>query len=184
MNEYEYTPPKNTKKMTGLSMILVSVAAAFFFIPILFPTMPFQWIMQFAGILCLVGVIFIISRCVAKTFVYTVAAGDDGTPDFTVTELQNGGKSKITVCRVSVGNIERSYLLYPENKEDKKKEKELYSKARAEGRKSFDYCHDISPSPVCILLLEECGEPLLLKISPDEKMYSMLKKEETQNENT
>ena len=176
MKIYEYIPSKNRTRIMGTIIILIAVAAAFFSTPLLFPNMSFKGIFQFVSVLCLVGVIFIIARYVAKTFVYSVIQNDDGTLDLTVCELTNGNRKRTTVCRVGIDNFTEVYLLHPEKSDDRIKEKEISANARSEHRKSFDYCHDIKATPVCIILLEECGEPLLIKLSPDETLMKYLDK--------
>lgn len=176
MKEYEYIPQKNHTRLNGIIIILIALAAALFMTSIVFPEIPFRWVLQFLGIISLVGVVFIITRYVAKSFVYTVLVNDDGARDLTVCELTNG-KKRTTVCRIAISNITEAYLLYPERSDDRIKEKELSANARSERRKSFDYCHDIKASPVCILLAEECGEPLLIKLSPDDTLFEYLKTE-------
>ena len=176
MKEYEYIPQKNHTRLNGIIIILIAVAAALFMTPIIFSEIPFRWVFQLLGVIALVGVIFIITRYIAKSFIYTVWRNDDGTLDLTVCELTNG-KKRTTVCRIGISNITEAHLLYPEKSDDKIKEKELCANARSEHRKSFDYCHDIKASPVCILLSEECGEHLLIKLSPDETFFEYLKTE-------
>lgn len=176
MKEYEYIPQKNHTRHNGIIIILVALAAALFMTPIIFSEIPFRWVLQFLGIISLVGVVYIITRYIAKSFIYTVWLNDDGTRDLTVCELTNG-KKRTTVCRIGISNITEAHLLYPERSDDRIKEKELSANARSERRKSFDYCHDIKASPVCILLAEECGEPLLIKLSPDDTLFEYLKAE-------
>ena len=176
MKIYEYMPEKNKNRLNGIIIILIAVAALMFLTPMIFSQIPFSWVPQFVGVLALVAVIFIITRYIAKSFIYAVWQNDDGSLDLTVCELVNG-KKRTTVCRIGIASITEAHLLYPEKSEDKLEEKQLSANARAEHRKSFDYCHDIKASPVCILLAEECGEPLLIKLSPDEELYSYFKSE-------
>jgi hypothetical protein len=176
MKLYEYMPEKNKTRLNGIIIILIAVAALMFLTPMIFTQIPFSWVPQFLGMIALVAVIFIITRYIAKSFIYTVWQNDDGTLDLTVCELING-KKRTTVCRIGLGNITEAHLLYPEKSDDKIKEKQLSANARAARTKSFDYCHDIKASPVCIILVEECGEQLLIKLSPDEELYSYLKSE-------
>ena len=176
MKEYEYVPQKNRNRLNGVIIILICLSAAFFLTPMILSEIPFRWAFQLLGMLCLVAVIYIITRYIAKSFIYSVLRDDDGSLDLTVCELTNG-KKRTTVCRIGIDNITETYLLYPEKVEDKIKEKELSANARAESRKSFDYCHDMNSSPVCLIFAEECGEPLLIKLSPDDTLYEYLKKE-------
>ena len=120
--------------------------------------------------------IFIITRYIAKSFIYTIWQNDDGSLDLTVCELING-KKRTTVCRIGLGSITEAHLIHTENSDEKIQEKQLSANARAEHRKSFDYSHDIGVSPVCILHARECGEELLIKLSVNDELYSYLKTE-------
>ena len=190
MKEYEYIPQKNQNRLKGLLIILIAVSAVLFMTPMLIEQISFylintatvslkvsfRWVFQLLGVIALVGAIFIVTRYMAKSFIYTVWVNDNGTRDLTVCELING-KKRTTVCRIGISNITEAHLLYPEKGEDKIKEKELSANARAEYRKSFDYCHDIGASPVCVLLVEECGEKLLIKLTCTDVLFGYFKAE-------
>ena len=178
MKIYEYIPQKNLTRLGGIIILLSALATALFSTPMLFPELPFKSIFQFLCVICLVAVVYVIARYIGKSFVYSVILNDDGSRDLTVCELTNGGRRKTTVCRVGINNFTELHLLYPEKPEDKIKEKELCGNARAEHRKSYDYCHDIKATPVCIILLEECGEKLLIKLSPDQTLMKYLENKE------
>ena len=99
---------------------------------------------------------------------------DDDTLDLTVTELTNAGRKKITVCRIAIANIEEAHLIDSTLPESVAKVEALQKKAKSEHRKSFNYCPDINPSEFCILLVDECGEKLILKLSPDATLWGYL----------
>ena len=176
MNVYEYTPPKSNKKASGIILILFSLAAGLFLFTLLFPSMPFRWAAQLISIAAFVAVIFIISRYVAKSFVYGILKLDDGSLDFTVTEITNAGRTQITVCRIALSSIENAYLLNRSIPEDASKIKALKTQAKADGRKIFNYCPDVNPSEVCILLVDECDEKFLISLSPDSTLWKYFKK--------
>lgn len=176
MNIYEYSPPKSNKKASGIILILFSLAVGLFLFTIIFSNIKFKWAIQLISIGAFVAVIFIISCYVAKSFVYTVLKTDDDTFDFTVSEIANAGRSKITVCRISLASIEEAYLLDCSISEHAEQKKSLQKQAKADGRKLFNYCPDINPTEVCILLVEECGEKFLLQLSPDSTLWEYLKK--------
>ena len=173
MNIYEYRPEKNLTRIFGAMIILISLAAALFFTPLIFPGVPFHWAFQLLGTVDVVAAIYLLTRYVAKSFVYAVIE-DDGQLDFTVTELANGGRKVTTVCRVAIANISELHVFDMNDPEQKLREKEMISSAHHESRKAYDYCADMKTSPVCILLLEECGEPLLIKIASDAKLIELL----------
>ena len=176
MNLYEYTPPKSNKKASGIVLILFSLAAGLFLFTIIFPDIKFKWAIQLISIIAFVAVIFIISRYIAKSFVYAIFKNNDGTLDLTISELTNAGRKKITVCRIAINNIEEAHLLDRSIREQAEKASSLEKSAKSEQRKIFNYCPDINPSEVCILLVEECNEKFLLKLSPDSTLWEYLKK--------
>ena len=108
MSIYEYSPPKSNKKASGIILILFSLAAGMFIFTLLFPEIPFRWAVQLISIAAFVAVIFIITRYVAKSFVYAIVKNDNDRLDLTVTEITNAGRTKITVCRIALDNIEKS----------------------------------------------------------------------------
>ena len=176
MNLYEYSPPKSNKKASGIILILFSLAAGLFLFTIIFPDIPFRWGIQLIAIAAFVAVIFIISRYIAKSFVYAVTKTDDESLDFTVTEITNAGRSIITVCRIAISNIEEAYLLDRSIPEHAEKIKAIQRSAKSEQRQIFNYCPNVNPTEVCILLVEECGEKFLLKLCPDSTLWEYLKK--------
>ena len=105
MDVYEYIPQKSNKKAIGIIIILTALALVLFAFTLIFPSLPLKWIPQLIAIIAFVCVIFIISRYIAKSFLYTVVKNDDDTLDLTVTELTNAGRKKITVCRIAIANI-------------------------------------------------------------------------------
>jgi len=168
MKVHEYIPQKNPRKAIGLISILISAAVGFFLFPTVFKGMPMSWLFQATAVGCLVGAIFIYSRYLVKTEVYRLERDEDsGEIDFTVTEITNKGKSSITVCRFALSGIEEADIFYFESKDDEKRKKELIKRAKKENRKIFDYCPQMMSEVVCGLLVEECGEKLLIKVTPD-----------------
>ena len=173
MTVYEYRPEKNNTRIFGIMMIMLSLGAAFFVTPLLVPSVPFHWLFQLLGVVAIIAVIYLLTRYVAKSFVYAVIE-DNGSLDFTVTEITNGGRKAITVCRVAIANITELQVFDLRDGEQKLCEKEIWAEAHRESRKCYDYCHDIKTTPVCLIALEECGEPLLIKIAAEDRLCSLL----------
>ena len=67
----------------------------------------------------------------------------------------------------SFEGIERVEDMTPKNK---KQLKELRA-----GRRSFNYCVDVSPAHSCFVLAEECGEKLAISISYIPELFEILK---------
>ena len=176
MSIHEYIPAKNFKKISGALVRLISAACGFFAFPTIFPEMSMRWLFQLSGIGCLVAVIFFAARYISKTVVYRLIETEEGGVDFTVTEVTNGGRSKITVCRFDISNVERAELFYASNKDDSSKQKAMIKQAKADKRKIFNYSGDIKPPVVCCLLVEECGEKFLIKLTPDATIFGYFKR--------
>jgi len=176
MNIYEYIPAKNLKKISGALVILISAACGFFAFPAIFTEMPMRWLFQLSGVGCLVAVIFFASRYISKAVVYRLIETDEGGIDFTVTEVTNGGRTKVTVCRFDIANIEKVELFYAGNRDDETKKKAMVKRAKKDKRKLFNYSGDIKPPVVCCLLVEECGEKFFIKLTPDATIFGYFKK--------
>lgn len=168
---YEYMPQKNVKKLSGILAILISAAVGFFLFPSLFPDMPMRWIFQLTGMACLVGVIFIVSRYIGRNLVYSIIEDDEGL-DFAVTEVTNGGRTRVTVCRFAISDID--FIEFVGTLPEKKSA--LDSKAKKEGRKIFNYCAEIGDTNAYYVFLSQSGNDLLVKISPDSVILEYLTK--------
>lgn len=166
---YEYIPHKNLKQTAGLLIIFISAAVGCFMFPAIFPDMTMRWLFQLSGALLLVAVIFVYTRHIGKTFIYRIIEDDEGGLALTVTEVTGGGRSRITVCRFSLENIEEAHSL--ELSEGEKK-RALNARAKKERRKTFNYCPDVSTPRVAYLYVRESGEPLFIKLATDDTLFS------------
>lgn len=174
MHLYDYTPQKNTSRLFGIMICLASLGIGPFLFSLIIKDLPFKWVFQLISIISLTAIIFIVTRYIAKNFMYTVMRSDNDGVDFTVTEITNGGRSKITVCRISVSGIESAEIFDRNDSNAILRQKEIEKKAKKEGIKSFNYCPDINPAKVCLILCEECGEKFLIKIVPDDILCGYL----------
>ena len=174
MNIYEYEPPKDSKKATGIVIILFSLAAGLLLFTMLL-NIPYEAILQLIAIFALTAAVFIATRYLAKSFVYSVNQNDNATLDLYVTEITNGGKKQITVCRIGIIGIEESYVINKTEKSSIDTEKALIKNAKQDGVKIFNYCPDINPVKYSIIIGEECGEKYLIKLSFDDKLCEYLK---------
>ena len=111
MKLYEYAPKKNTTRVSGLIIILISVAAALFLTPVIFQEIPFQGVFQMAGMIALIFVIYLIAGYMARNYVYALENGSEDGIDMTVTEVTNGKRGPLTVCRIDVSNITEAHFL-------------------------------------------------------------------------
>ena len=173
MNIYEYEPPKDSKKATGIVIILFSLAAGLLLFTMLL-NIPYEAILQLIAILALTGGTFIATRFLAKSFVYSLNQDDNASLDLYVTEITNGGKKQITVCRISLRGISESYQINKTAKESVATEQTLIKKAKQDRVHIYNYCPDINPVKYSIIIGEECGEKYLIKIAADEKLQEYL----------
>ena len=137
------------------AIVLLASTAAF--------ELPYEGIFQMLTALLFTFAVLILTRFVFKSFLLSAFATDNGF-DFTVTECR--AKEKITVCRISLSNIERVCLRTELDK------KEL--RAALKGRKVFSYSPDLRAEGECLVFVTECGEKLLLRLCPDATMLDIL----------
>ena len=173
MNIYEYSPKKDSKKATGVVVILFSLAAGLFLFTMLL-NIPYSWVLQLIAIVALTAAVFIVTRYLAKTFLYSINQNDNNSLDLDVLEITNGGKKQITVCRISIKSITESYQINKTDKDSILTEQALIKKAKKDRVKIFNYCPDINPVQYSIIIGEECGEKYLIKLTPDEKLCEYL----------
>lgn len=183
MKIYEYVAQKSTKRSTGLVIIFAAAGLGFFLLPSLMKDMPYAWVSQMLGVVAVTAMIFVIAKGLARTFVYAIVEDGERRLDLTVSEIERNGKKQTTVCRVALGNITEAYLLYPEKSSDARKLKELEARARREQRKRYSYCYESAHTPTCLLFLEECGEPLFIKLAPDEQLFEYVERFSQKKEN-
>jgi len=175
MNLFEFQPPKNTKKLSLVTGLLLLGAAVLMFITFLYEEMAYRWAIQLLSVGMLVISIFITSRYVMKSYVYAVIKGEDGN-DFTVTEIQS--RHKITVCRIGISGIERVVVV---EVGDRETDTALKKQIKAEKRKMFNYCADLFAEKYMCLLVNECGEELAIKLSYDECLDFLAEGEDGDN---
>ncbi len=174
MNLFEFTPTKNTKKLTQVTGLLFVGAAILMVLTMVIPDMPYRWVVQLISLGMLVMGIFITTRYVMKSFVYAVMSTDDGN-DFTVTEIQN--RHTITVCRISMSSVERTVVV---EVNDKQTDAELKKQIKAEKRKTFNYCADLFPQKYVCIFSCESGTPIAIRLTWDESLEKLFNTEEEQ----
>ena len=167
MYEHSYLSKPSNKLAIRLSGAFFAAAIITLALISLIRDVPFLGVAQFAAALFFTVAVLLLTRYVFKSFLIKVFESGNGRYDLTVTECRGKNeKEKITVCRVSLSNIESVVVKTKENADDLKK--------REKGRKVFSYCADLRPATECYIFVTECGEPLLLKLSPDNTLLSIL----------
>ena len=173
MNIYDYEPPKNNKKATGIVIMLFTGAIGTFLFTMLI-AVPFAWVIQLLAIAALTAAIFIVSRYVTKNFLYSIKQNERGMLDLDVLEISNGGKKQITVCRIALVGIEESYVINKTEKASIELEQTLIKKAKQDRVRIFNYCPDINPIKYSIIIGEEGGERYLIKLTADDNLQGYL----------
>ncbi len=168
MNLYEVIPPKNTKKLSLTTGLLLAGAAILMLVTFLAPNMGYRWAVQLLSIGMLVMQIFITTRYIMKNFIYAVLRDGDDL-DLTVTEVQ--GKNRVTVCRISLDSIEKVVVV---ESADRPADTELKNSIKAQKRKMFNYCADLFSEKYMCVLSNESGTPIAIKLSWDEKLCELL----------
>ena len=171
---YECMPQKNLKKISGIVMILACVALLLFFVTSTYTDLPFRWVFQLCGFGCISAIIYITVRYISRAYIYAIFKNKDGSLDLTVTELSNGGKKRITVCRVSLGSLEEVFVCDKRNAEDKRRADDILANAKKEKRKRFNYTQSMGAPDVCLITLTECDEPLLITLERDGQLEKYL----------
>lgn len=161
---YEYSPKRTNTAAQRLILLFFLGAAALILITMLVPTVPFRWVFQLIAIGLLTAAIFLVTRYVTKLFLYRIENGD-----LTVTEADARGKRQITVCRVSVANIQSLERLDEPNVADA-----ALSDLKKQKIKLFDYTADLRPADSILLVVREGGEDLAIRLSFDEILFGLL----------
>lgn len=168
MNLFEFIPAKNNKRLGLVSGLLLIGGAAMLIITDIFKEITAKWAFQLLAI-CMFGVsIFLVSRYIMRHYIYAVMATDEGN-DLTVTELQ--GKKKITVCRISVSNIEKAFVIEQGDKVNDDAVKALIKDGKY---KKYNYCADLFDEKSIYILADECGERVAIKLSWGAELESFL----------
>ncbi len=166
MPMYRYTPKKTNKTAERLVIILFLAAALLLALPAALGEISYAGFIQVAGVGAIVAALAILTKYIMKSFTYEITEGDrEGEYDLAVSEHE--GSRTVTVCRVALSSIEDAVIETEENVEE--------LRARRAGRKCFTYFVEMSPRNVCWVFVTECGEPLLLKLTPDDKLFAILK---------
>ena len=164
MHEYSYSPKAKTNNIKLITGVLFFAAVILYGL-ICSVEIKFEGVIGLVAILCFVGSILLLTRYVYRKQIYRIVERNADSYDLVIDEIT--GKSKTSVCRVALANIERAQI------RDEKNAAELKKAAR--GRKKFSYCPDLFPTGECWVFVTECGEELVLKLYADEILLSMLK---------
>ncbi len=163
---YDIIPSKSNKTAdyTSAALLIISLIAMFLS---KIPSLHYRWIMQLASITMLAVALMLLGRFVFKRYQYSLRESEDGRCDLLVTEVTR--RTQVTVCRISLSGIERVKIASATDKSSKRD-----IRGSSSGRKVFNYCVDMRPAKYLCVFAEECGEPLLIKLSYEDTLLEML----------
>ena len=167
---YEWIPQKTNQKARNAVFLLLGGAAALMVFPILFSDLPFRWVVQLLAFVLLTVAIFLVARYTAKAYVYRVLPREDGSRDLTVTELK-AGKTRMIVCRIGLGGIQTRLLADTAHAAEAEA---LLTKGKKARQPFFDYCVDLKPAQSILLVAEEGGERMTIRLSYDPTLFDLL----------
>ena len=160
---YEYTPDNRQSKSKRAAICLMVGAAAMFLAVSAIDAIAFKGVFQIISFLVFgLGILFITKSM--KRVTYRITEPTEEGSDLTVTEIQ--GKSRITVCRLSVSGITETLVCGREELVEQKK------RIRKEKKKFYNYTADIMEEKVIVIHAVECGEPIAVILSYDETLFT------------
>lgn len=168
---YEWIPQKNNKKAQKTTLLLFGGAAVLMAFPMLFSDLPYRWILQLISLGLLTAAIFMMTRYIMRIYIYRILNLENGNLDLTVTEAKSGGRGQITVCRIALTGIRK--CVCADDSPDSEGNRLLANKKK-ERKKIFDYCADLHPVQSIVLVAEEGGEELILRLSYDPTLFDLL----------
>ena len=161
---YRYDPPRKNRVAVYVASALSASAIVMIFFTSFFPNFPLRSVLQTVAMCLLIAAVLVVSRYLTHNYAYEVVQGENGKLDFTVTELRR--KSRITVCRIGLDDVRRAEMVTAENREVLKRD--------ARKKKKYHYCVDMCPDSLCYLFVEELGEEVVICLSPDQTLFSIL----------
>ena len=165
---FEFSPQKNTKRLSLVTGLLIIGAAILMIVTMILGELSYRWSIQLLSLGMLAVGVFITTRYVMRGYVYAVVRNDEGDKDLTVTEVQ--GRHTVTVCRVGLSHIER-VIVIPQG--DKQSEIEVKNEIRARKCKQYNYRADLFDEKNICLFVNECGEEICIRLSYGESLEKL-----------
>lgn len=165
---YEYVPKRKNKKALILVAMLILITAAGFLSAELIPA--YRWTVQLLAIAAAALAVLLCGRYLLKEYTYRIEEQSGGI-DFVVIERQ--GKRGLTVCKIGTNDILEAYFETPENKN-------MIAKKGRQLRR-YDYCVDLGADGTLCLFVREGDETVAVRISPDDKIASILLSQTSEN---
>lgn len=155
--DYEYMPKPDNKRVKGICTALFVGSVVLFFASG-FEAMQLPWLMQFIAICMLTVSISLMGRYLLRYYLYRIERNGERY-DFTVDEITKRGR--VTVCRLGLSQL---YDVKPWNGDTKPKG----------SAKVYNYCAEARPKESWLLIFEDGGVDVYIRIAPDETMKNLL----------
>ncbi len=159
MYSYTYSPPRNVKKCSGMSLAGFAVGFGLMYAS---TYLPYPFIFQIFGVAFIAIGIFMTTRYIVRRYVYSVQKVSECDYDFSINEVV-GSRSK-TVCRISTDEI--MDLVYSNDGKTPVK----YRGKAGKDIIVYDYCQDFLPGDCYYLYADIREGRICIKFSPDERL--------------
>lgn len=163
MYSYSYMPPRDIRKCSLIPLIGFILGFGFMYLAGVLPYVAF---LQVIGIAVIAITIFLTTRFVVRSYVYSTQKISDGDYDFVINEIT--GKRSRPVCRINADEI--TDLIYsPDGKVPEK-----YAGKNGKDILRYDYCQDFMPKDAYYLYATLMEGKICVKFSPDSHLAGIL----------
>ena len=165
---YEYTPTYARKKeLLTLATLVLLAGVAFVASKQERLLLPAVW--QLLCVLFLTAAVYLTVRYLLRSYTYRIAPREDGTlGELDLTVIEQVGRRRDAVCRISLADIEAADPITREN------EKRLRAERR--GQTTFAYYAELAPEHLCLLTVRDREKRVFVLLQTDEKLCSILKR--------
>lgn len=163
MYSYSYVPQRDIRKCSLIPLIGFILGFGFMYFANIIPYATF---LQVIGIGVLAITIFLTTRFVVKSYVYSTQEIGEGDYDFVVNEIT--GKKSRTVCRINADEI-TDFIYSPDGKVPSK-----YASKNGKDILRYDYCQDFMPKDAYYLYASLREGKVCIKFSPDTHMAEII----------
>ena len=163
MYSYSYVPQRDIKKCSLIPLIGFILGFGFMYFANIIPYATF---LQVIGIGVLAITIFLTTRFVVKSYVYSTQEIGEGDYDFVVNEI-SGRKSR-AVLRINADEI-TDFIYSPDGKVPSK-----YAGKNGKDILRYDYCQDFMPKDAYYLYASLREGKVCIKFSPDTHLAEII----------
>lgn len=173
-----FSRSNNTKAATAVALSMTSSAILY-----VISATDIAWLsyLKSVAIVFLVLSALLMTRYFGTRFMYKISFDENGKGEIEVYELRGYfGQGKTVkqasaVCRVSIENIKEAARIDRKKKSDRKNEKGIKLRVSKEKANVYNYCSEIFPSDHAYLRIEDEDGISYIKLSPDERLWSIIK---------